>query len=264
MRVYVEVARRSFRRWSTYRAATVAGVFTNSIFGFIRAAALVAVAHARPGAGGLSVKGFITFSVLSQAMLAYVGVFGSTDEIAERVRTGDVVADLYRPADFQLWWLAAFVGRGVFQLVGRGIPILVVGAVVYGLQTPATVGDLGLFLVSLLAALLLGFGVWFLVNVSTFWLFDNRGTKQLVDTVTLFASGLLVPLSLFPHALGHVVRLLPFAGMVQTPAEIFLGVSTGVHALGRIGLQVAWVVALFGIGRYALSRATRRVVIQGG
>ncbi|MBV9255191.1 MAG: ABC transporter permease, partial [Actinobacteria bacterium] len=35
MRLYWEVARRGFRRYATYRAATVAGVFTNSVFGLI-------------------------------------------------------------------------------------------------------------------------------------------------------------------------------------------------------------------------------------
>lgn len=32
-----QVARRSFHRMSTYRGATAAGVFTNSVFGFLRA-----------------------------------------------------------------------------------------------------------------------------------------------------------------------------------------------------------------------------------
>ncbi|MBA2609147.1 MAG: ABC-2 family transporter protein [Actinobacteria bacterium] len=264
MRLYAEVAKRSFRRWSTYRAATIAGIFTNSIFGFIRASVLVAVVQARPGAGGLSVRGFVTFSVLTQAMMAYVGIFGDGDEISERVKTGDIVCDLYRPADFQLWWLSADVGRGAFQLLGRGVPILVVGALVYGLQAPASIGAIVLFAVSLSLALLIGFGVRFLMHLSAFWLFDTRGTKQLVDTVTMFASGALVPLSLFPTALGDAMRLLPFAGMVQTPADVFLGSVTGAEAVAQVALQLAWAAVLFGLGRLVMTSATRRVVIQGG
>jgi ABC-2 type transport system permease protein len=262
--LYAEVAKRSFRRWSTYRAATIAGIFTNSVFGFIRASILVAVAHARPGAGGLSVKGFVTFSVLSQALTSYVGIFGDGDEISERVRTGDVVTDLYRPADFQLWWLAADVGRGVFQLLGRGLPIVAVGALVYGLQAPASIAACALFAVSLVAALLTGFGLRFLVALSAFWLFDTRGTRQLTDTLTMFFSGLLVPLSLFPAGLEHLGRLLPFAGLVQTPTDVFLGTVTGWDAVARVAFQFAWALALLAGGRYVMTSATRRVVIQGG
>ena len=37
MRLYVEVARATYARISTYRSATVAGVFTNTVFGFLLA-----------------------------------------------------------------------------------------------------------------------------------------------------------------------------------------------------------------------------------
>ena len=264
VRLYAEVAKRSFRRWSTYRAATVAGVFTNSIFGFIRASVLVAVVHARPGAGGLSASGFVTFSVLSQALMSYVGIFGDGDEITERVKTGDIVCDLYRPADFQLWWLSADIGRGVFQLVGRGVPIVVIGALVYDLQGPASAGAVALFAVSLAAALLIGFGLRFLVHLSAFWLLDTRGTRQLVDSVTMFFSGVLVPLSLFPSGLEHIARLLPFAGLVQTPVDVFLGSVTGAAAVQRVSLQIGWAAVLILAGRLVMTNATRRVVIQGG
>lgn len=44
MRLYTEVARRSFRRYAAYRGATVAGIFTNTVFGFIKAYVLIASA----------------------------------------------------------------------------------------------------------------------------------------------------------------------------------------------------------------------------
>lgn len=264
MRLYAEVAKRSFRRWSTYRAATIAGLFTNSIFGFIRAAVLVAVVQAHPGIGGLDARGYVTFSVMSQALMSYVGFFGDGEEITERIKTGDIVSDLYRPADFQLWWYAADVGRSAFQLVGRGLPIVLIGALVYGVSTPVDAGAWLLFLVSLIAAQMIGFGVRFLVQLSAFWLLDSRGTKQLVDTLTMFSSGVMAPLMLFPDWLEPVARALPFAGMIQTPVEVYLGSMSGNDAITAIGVQLAWVVVLFVGGRALLVNATRRVVIQGG
>ena len=264
MRLYAEVAKRSFRRWSTYRAATIAGIFTNSIFGFIRASVLVAIVHAKPGIGGLDARGYVTFSVMSQALMSYVGFFGDGEEIGERIKTGDIVSDLYRPADFQLWWLAADVGRGVFQLIGRGVPIVAVGALVYGLQGPASLGAVLLFALSLVGALWIGFGLRFLVQLSGFWLLDTRGTKQLVDTLTMFASGVMVPLMLFPDWLEPLARATPFSGLIQTPVEVFLGTVTGRDALGAVAFQLGWAFALFVAGRAVMLSATRRVVIQGG
>lgn len=264
MRLYAEVAKRSFRRWSTYRAATIAGFFTNSIFGFIRAAVLVAIVHARPGAGGLDASGYVTFSVMSQALMAFVGFFGDGEEITERIKTGDIVSDLYRPADLQLWYYAADVGRSLFQLVGRGVPIVALGAIVYGIDTPGSLGGVGLFALSLVGAQMIGFFVRFIVQLSAFWLLDTRGTKQLLDTLMMFSSGVMAPLMLFPDWLEPIARALPFAGMIQTPVEVYLGTVRGSAAVNAVALQFAWVLALFVGGRLLLTSATRRVVIQGG
>jgi ABC-2 type transport system permease protein len=41
--LHVAVAERSFRRYSTYTAATLAGIFTNSVFGLIYSFAYIAL-----------------------------------------------------------------------------------------------------------------------------------------------------------------------------------------------------------------------------
>ena len=77
----------------------------------IRAAVLVAVATT---AGG-QVRGYeptelVTFAFVSQGFIMVVGVFGDR-ELSQRIRTGDIVIDLYRPADLQVWWLAVWLGN---------------------------------------------------------------------------------------------------------------------------------------------------------
>ena len=49
MRTYLELAKGEFRRYSTYRMAIAAGVFTNSVFGFIRVGVLFAAIAAAGG-----------------------------------------------------------------------------------------------------------------------------------------------------------------------------------------------------------------------
>jgi ABC-2 type transport system permease protein len=264
MRVYAEVARRSFRRWSTYRAATIAGIFTNSVFGMIRASVLVAVVTAHPGTGGYDAKDVITFSFLTQGMLAFTSIFGAIDEITTRVRTGDIMCDFYRPSDFQAWYLAFDTGRATFQLLGRFVPIVLVGELVYGIRGPASPGAAALFLVSMYAALGLSFAVRYLVSMCAFWILDVRGATQLMVALIGFGSGTIVPLSFFPGWLEPTARALPFAGMMQTPADVWMGVVRGPDAIGRVLFQFAWCAVLILAGRYVTFRATRRMVIQGG
>ncbi len=62
MRAYWEIAASGFRRYSTYRGATFAGLFTNSIFGVLRCYVLLALLTARPNVGGYDVQDAITYT----------------------------------------------------------------------------------------------------------------------------------------------------------------------------------------------------------
>ena len=110
LRLYAEVARSTFRRVTTYRGATFAGVVTNTVFGFILAYVLVAVFNQRGNVGGFDTTDAVTYVFVTQGLLMVVGIFGNF-EMAERIRTGDVAVDLCRPYDFQGWWLAVHYGK---------------------------------------------------------------------------------------------------------------------------------------------------------
>lgn len=74
--LYAAVATRTFRRFSTYRAATAAGVFTNSVFGVIYSFAYLALWDERPGAGGYDAADAVTFVWIGQALLMTVALWG--------------------------------------------------------------------------------------------------------------------------------------------------------------------------------------------
>ena len=126
MRLYVEVARRTYARASTYRSATVAGLFTNTVFGFLLAYVLLGVYAQRPDVGGFDTTDTLTFTFVSQGLLTPLGLFATT-EIADRITTGDVVVDLQRPYDHQGWWAAVMYGQAGFTSIFRGIPPFIVG-----------------------------------------------------------------------------------------------------------------------------------------
>lgn len=262
MRVYAEVTRQTFRRMSAYRGATAAGVFTNTVFGFLLAYVLLAVYQERAQVGGFDPVDAVTFTFVAQALLMAVGMFGDA-EMAERIRTGDVVADLYRPVDYHAWWAAVACGKAAFYAVFRGVPPFLVGAAVFHLRLPA-LSALPWFAVSLAAAVAVAFGWRFLLSLSAFWLLDDRGARALGVLVALFLSGVFVPVVFFPAWLETTARTLPFASMVQVPAEVFLGKHTGAGAARVVALQAAWALVLAGAGRLVLARAVRRVVVHGG
>ncbi|MCX4908368.1 ABC-2 family transporter protein [Streptomyces sp. NBC_00878] len=265
-RLYAAVAVSGFRRYATYRVATAAGVFTNTVFGLILAYTYIALWDERPGLGGYDQSQAVTYVWLGQGLLAAVAVLGGgfEEEMVERIRTGDIAIDLYRPVDLQMWWLAAEAGRAGFQLVGRGVVPMAFGGLVFHLALPADVGTWLAFLVAVVLGVLVSFAIRYIVALLAFWFMDGTGVQQLAVLAGIFFSGMTLPLNVFPGALGELARALPWSALIQAPADILLGERTGLGLLRTYVFQAAWAVGLLAVGRLVQSAATRRVVVQGG
>ena len=262
LRLDWEIAKRGFRRYAAYPAATWAGVFTNTVFGFMQAYVLLAVYRHRTDVGGYDAGDTVTYVWLAQALIMTVNVFG-WEELALRVRDGSIATDLARPLNPLRYWLAFDLGRAPYHLVFRGIPPFVVGAFVFDLHYPSPPAAAA-FVVSLTLAVVVSLGFRFLYNVPAFWLVDHRGVMRLAVTVSLFFSGMVLPLAFFPDWLSTLAHALPFASVVQVPIDVYLGKKTGAALAGALALQAAWAVVLLAAAHVALARGTRKVVIQGG
>ncbi len=262
MRLDWEIAKRGWRRYAAYPWATVAGAFTNSIFGFLQAYILLAVYRHRAAIGGFDAADAVTYVWLAQSMIMTVYIF-SWWELAWRIRDGSIATDLARPLDPQRYWLAYDLGRAPYHFLFRGLPPFVLGALVFHLHYPSPLDALA-FVVSLTLAVVVSFGFRFVYNSAAFWLLDFRGVVTLSTTVVIFFSGMAIPIRFFPHALRELCYALPFAGVIQTPVDIWLGKREGLALAGVIGLQLLWALVLIGLGRVLLARATQRLVVQGG
>lgn len=267
MGLYGAVLAGGFRRYATYRVATLAGIFTNCVFGLIMAYTYIALWHARPRLGGYDETQAVTFVWLGQALLTTTAVMGGGCEtdLIERIRTGDVAIDLYRPADLQGWWLATDLGRAAFQIVGRGVLPMAVAALLFPLAWPVSPLTWAAFAVAVVLGVVVSFALRYLVALVAFWLLDGTGVVVLSNLAGMFFSGMVLPLNVFPGALGPVARALPWSALLQVPADVFLGRAGGVGGvLGRLVFQAAWALVLLGAGRAVQSLATRKVVVQGG
>ena len=264
--LHVAVATRAFRRYSTYTGATLAGIFTNSVFGVIYSFAYLALWAENPHAGGYDAADAVTYVWLGQALLMTVALWGggTTDDLAERIRTGDVAIDLYRPVGLLGWYLAGDLGRATYHLLTRGVAPTFIGLLLFDIRMPAGPAAALAFLVSLPLAVTVSFALRFLVASTAFWLLDASGPRVLSGALAIFFSGMALPLVLFTGWLGTLATALPWSAMIQVPNDLWLGQHQGVDTLLALGFQAAWALALLGCCALALRAATRKVVLQGG
>ena len=175
--LYLSVATRAFRRYSTYPAATLAGLFTNCVFGVIISYVYLALWDQQPDAGGYDSVDAVTYVWIGQAMLMTVMVWGggATADLSDRIRTGDVALDLYRPVPLIGWYAAQDLGRAAYHLLARGVAPTIVGALLFDIRFPDSVGAWVGFALSVPLAVMVSFAVRFLVASTAFWLLDATG-----------------------------------------------------------------------------------------
>lgn len=253
-----------FRRYSTYRLAIVAGLTTNGVFGLIRASILLAaLASAGTDIAGYSASEASSFVWWSQGLIASVNLFQWND-VAVRVRSGDIAVDFSRPLDPQLAFLAADLGRAALQFLARGLPSILIGALTFGIALPASPWLWPLGVVSTLLAVLVSFGCRYAVNVASFWLVENRGPQIVYMVVSGFLCGLYLPVHWFPEWLQTVARATPFPSMLQSPIDLLSGRAPLGDAVPLLVTQAGWALAVLALGQLLTRLGRRKLELQGG
>ncbi len=264
MRVLAALAGAEFRRYATYRQATVAGAFTNTVFGFMRCYILLSVADVTGQVAGYAPGQLVTFVWVGQGLLAVVNYWGQ-QELPERVRSGQVVSDLLRPVDLMAGFVAADTGRAGHAMLTRFVVPVVVGLLFFDFYLPSNPGTYPLFVVSVVFAVLVCSACRYLVALTSFWLLDIRGAQMVWVVASGVGSGLYFPLPVLPDWLVTVLWVgTPFPALMQAPLDVLVERGGTGHGLVLVAGQAAWLLVLVAIARVVQRRALRRLVVQGG
>lgn len=267
-RGYANVYRRllvaGFRRQWHYKLAMFAGLFTNSVFGFVRASVMVAAVGATGGFGGYDAGSIGAYVWISQGMLGALQFLSAEHELGERIRSGDIVVDFLRPVDIQLSNLATDIGRGVCALIPRLVPSLLIGSLTFGLVLPGTPGSYLLGALSLLLGIAISCLALFALTTVGFWVVETRGFRTLYQTCGPFLAGLFVPVHVFPDWLRTFAHATPFPSMLQVPVDVLSGRVTGWPAAQVVGTQIFWLLAVGALGRVLLAAGRQKLEVQGG
>jgi ABC-2 type transport system permease protein len=263
MRLYLELVKLSFQRTLTYRAAMLAGLATNLFFGLLRAAVMVALYGARTDVSGITLQDAITFTGVSQAIIAYLSLF-SWFELMNEIRTGDIGSELLRPFSLFGFWMARDAGRALSNLLLRGVTLVIAYALLFHITFPTSPEQWAALALALVLAWAVSFAWRFLVNLAAFWSTEARGIARFAFALSMFLSGFLMPLRFFPDWFITLCNLTPFPAMVTTVIEVYLGVLSGPALVQALVIQAVWFFILAGLGHLLMRAGVRRLVIQGG
>jgi ABC-2 type transport system permease protein len=270
LRPYLAIFNARFRMMLQYRAAAIAGLWTQVFFGLVMIMVYEAFYRSTGKTQPMTFPHIVSYVWLGQALLALLP-WNVDQEIKGMVRSGAVAYELCRPVDlYSLWYVRAMAWRTA-PTVLRAAPMAIVamfllplvGRSAWRLHPPTFAGGAA-FAAAMICALLLSSAISTLLNIALLWTVSADGTVVMMTAMVTLLSGMIVPLPLFPDWAQPALRALPFAGLVDLPYRVYLGDIAAGSLPFVLARQLAWTAAIVLYGRWLLARGMRRVVVQGG
>ena len=266
MKAYLSLFRIRFYVLLQYRAAAFAGFFTQFFFGFVRVMVFQAFYQSSTQQQPMSFTQAATYTWLIQATFRMMP-WNSDTEVIGQIRSGNVAYELCRPMNLYGNWYCRLMAMRIVPTLMAGIPLFIITLLLplpYRTDLPISISSGMAWLISMLAALLLGCAISNLITISTLWTLAGDGMQRIFPVLVMVLSGMTIPLAFFPDWMQMALRFLPFSGVADTPFRFYIGMIPPSQILTFLFLQIFWTAFFVFLGLHLLKIATRRVVIQGG
>ena len=267
MQKYLSFFRLRFSMGLQYRAAAIAGIVTQFVWGFMEIMVYHAFYRADASSFPMTIEATVSYIWLQQAFLALFMAWFMENEIFESILNGNIVYELCRPIDIYNMWFSRSVANRLSRAVLRCFPILIVAGFLpqgYRMNLPSSGMSFLMFLVTLVLGFLVTVALCMIIYMLTFFTISPQGLRILFLSIVEFFAGSIIPLPFFPEPLQRVMEILPFASMQNVPLRIYSGDLAGSLMWKAIGIQIFWLVALIAIGKSIGCYAMKKVTIQGG
>jgi ABC-2 type transport system permease protein len=263
VRVYAEFIRVGFVNTLAYRLRYYTGIVTYFIYVSVYYFIWKAIYENSTSIEGFDFGHMLTYIAVGWIIRSFY--FNNIDQdIAYAVTEGKLAMDLIKPVNPQFMYIAQALGESLFRLGMLTAPTAVVLLVVYPIQRPASALHFAGFFASVLLSFFIVAGINFTVGTFAIRLKSILGLLRAKYFLLELFSGLLIPISFFPHIFQNMFSVLPFQYISYIPVLIYLGKISGMGIVKALAVQVFWILVLLAIGDAMWRWSSRKITIQGG
>ena len=132
------------------------------------------------------------------------------------------------------------------------------------LQLPASPANFAAFLAAILLAALEASAYCMFLAALQMNVTVGSGPSNIIMALSVLFAGGEIPLRFWPQSMQTFLAVQPFAGFGDFPLQCWIGSLSPHDALPRMGLQLAWTLIFFLVGRLLMNRRLRTIIVQGG
>jgi ABC-2 type transport system permease protein len=265
MQSYRGLFKMSFKGELQYRAKAISGISTQLFWGLLYVYLYTAFMKGN-AVDGFSISQMASFVWLGQAffVLRYINL---PNKCAKEIENGDVCYKFVRPINLYNQWYFEHLGFKLSATLLRFLPIVIIAFLLpssIGLSLPVSVAAFVLFIITLVSGALLTSAISMIVVYLTFKTLSAKGVQTMVNTLCGLLGGFFIPIPLMPTPIQNVLNYLPFRFIVDLPFRIYIG-SIGIKsALMFSILSFVWLIVLVALGKFLMTKALKKTIIQGG
>jgi ABC-2 type transport system permease protein len=260
-RAYPTLLRIGLAEAVAYRAEFLVWMLATTM-PLVMLAIMTAMAREAP-VGHFDQRGFVAYYLVTLVVRQMTGAWVAWDMVRE-IKEGTLGLRLLRPihplATYSAESLAALPLRALVSLP-VAVTALVIAASHDIAHDPLRIA---VFVASLCGAWVLNFSVSAMIGTLGLYLESSLQIWELWLGCFMLLSGYLLPLSLFPHWLERVARLLPFCYLQAFPVETLTAIRDPHEALVGLAAQWAWALGAAAAMLLLWRRAIRRFAAYGG
>lgn len=266
MRIYVELAKTAFQSHIAFRVNTLIQFFGRLVAILIQVSIWSALISAKNGTttskGVVTLSEMITYTLLSIAITLIVSN-NMIGQLEQKIHKGEIAADLIKPISFIGLLVSESVGISLQRIIFELVPVILISALLFGIQSVSLVHFL-LFIFMVINGTAIYFLISYIFSLTAFWYMVTWHIGALFHMMMMVFSGSLIPVWFFPKALSTVAEWLPFRLIFYSPISVYLGKVNGIEIVWMIVQQLLWIAVLILMHKWIWSRATTKLVIQGG
>lgn len=251
-----------------YRAAALAGIFTQLFFGMIFILVYYAFYMSNPNSSlPMDWNNLVTYIWLQQAFYALIYPYEKDAELLNMIKDGNLAYEILRPQNLFIKFYVKMIAKKMVSSLLRCFPVIIVGFLlpeVFRLSLPLSVSHFILFLISLIMSCLLVSVLTIVVHILTMFTIDSKGIISIYSVISEVFAGSTIPIPFFPEFLKKIAYILPFRYICDLPFRIYSGDIIISEGITLILQAILWISIIVIIGILITKIALKKAVIQGG
>lgn len=243
----------------TYRVDLFGYRLSNLLDLFFQLAVWFAVFQTTTTVRGYNYHEMVTYVIISWLFIFLTSNYDLESFVRRDIYDGNLTNFITKPISYLRYIVALSIGRASLALLSGAIVQITLILILKNQLTPLP-GYISIFIIFLMITMgyFIRLFLSILTGLLTFWIHETGGVNKFFDTFIRFFSGGYMPLTILPILIYKLSLFFPFAYLIFIPMQLYLGKISVSDGLKGLGVELLWLVTLYGIIKLIWHKGIKR------